>query len=125
MAIIINHMSITLRNGARTFGPALIPDGLSSITLRLARSTTLTPLFWPLAATRIIVDMEISTDGGTTFRDACGMSAVGGIAFHREGEATESVVMCQPLPAGVARQVRVLTTVTDGPLVSELTVEVT
>lgn len=125
MAVLINHMPITLATGSQTFGPVLVPDGLTSITLRLARNTTATPLIWPLEATRITADMEISTDGGITYRHVCGVTAGGGLVQGKQGEATETVLTCLPLPAGSGRRVRVPTTVVSGPLVSELTVEVT
>lgn len=125
MATLIDHMSITLATGSRTFGPALIPNGLTGITLRIARCTTATPLIWPLEATRLTADLEVSTDGGQTYRHVCGITTGGGIAQGKQGEVVENVLTCLPLPAGSDRRVRVRTTVESGPLVSTLTVEVT
>ena len=124
MAVLINAMPVNIATGTQIFGPVLVPDGLTMISLKLARQTTLTPLFWPLEATRITADMEVSLDGGATFRHVCGITAGGGIVIGKQGEAMHNILTCEPLPSGTSRRLRVVSTVTNGPLVSELTVEV-
>lgn len=124
MAIIIDHAPINVSSGSQEFGPANISNPVSTIILRLARSTTLTPTFWPNGATTVKAQLLISLDGGTTYQESCGLGGEGGIYIKRDGtEATESTVRCA-LPAGTGRKGKALITVTNGPLVSQLTVEV-
>ena len=123
MALLIDHQSINVPAGSRDFGPATIPDGLTQVTLRLARRTTATPTFW---APGVTVDLKSwgSLDGGTTWQQWLGFGAPGGILIKRDGsETVESWVSC-PLPPGGARRIRLTAIVTGGTLVSQLTVEV-
>lgn len=119
MAVLIDHQAISLPAGTRTAEAAV--SGGQRIACHIARQTTATPTFWS-AGVSISLDIEVSYDGGATWRDACGFTADGGIVGGKNGgEATESAVTCD-LPAGVNRA-RVTLVITGGTLVSQLTVE--
>ena len=124
MAILINHMAVNQPSGSQTYGPALIPNNLTQVIFKLARNTTATPLFWPLTETTLSLDFEVSFNAGQTWQPVCGATAQGGLVIGKGGvEAAETVVAC-PIPPGSARRCRVIVVVANGPLVSELTVEV-
>ena len=128
MALLIDHEAINVPAGTRDFGPATIPDGLTQVTLRLARRTTATPTFWA-AAVRVALRSWCSLDGGATWMQWLGWGEgnggeAGGIYTGILGEMPESTVR-SALPAGAGRQIKLSATVTGGTLVSQLTVEVT
>jgi len=122
VALLIDHQSINVPAGSRDFGPATIPDGLTQVSLRLARQTTATPTFWA-AGVGVKLDSWCSVDGGVTWLQWLGFTGVGGIIFRDVGiEATES--WCSSLlPAGVNRQMKLTLVVTGARLTTELTVE--
>lgn len=121
---IIDALPITVQSGSQTFGPANVTNGTSSITVRLARCTTARPSLWPDANTIIDCQAEVSTDGGSTYKPNNGFGAAGGIFLNRDGsESTETTFTCG-LPPGNNRKVRLKVTVTNGPLVSELSTDV-
>jgi hypothetical protein len=123
MANSIFTAPINLPTGTRLLGPANVPDGVTTIAVRLARFTTATPTVWPSDLTT--VDCMLQIDAGLGFRDNNGFTAKGGLAIRRDGsEATETTFTTQ-LPAGAGRRAQVNLIVGGGPLVSSLTVEVT
>jgi hypothetical protein len=123
MAFAIDHQAISVAAGTRDFGPVTISNGLTQVTLRLARMTTATPTFWAAGVT-VKLDSWCSLDGGATWIQWLGFAAEGGIYVrHDSTEATESTVT-SPLPAGTSRQMKFTATVAGGALVSQITVEV-
>lgn len=126
MAIIMDHVPVTIPTGVMTFTNFPIPDGIGTATIRLARCTTTTPLLWPNTATCVNSLILLSTDGGVTFPSACGFGDCGGIIVDPEeptGERPESFVTCT-IPGGTGRIGKAELTVTNGPLVSLLTVSI-
>ena len=123
MALLIDHQSINVPAGSRDFGPATIPDGLTKVTLRMARRTTATPTLWAVGVT---VDLKswCSLDGGVTWLQWLGFGAPGGILIKRDGTDTVESWVSSALPAGTSRRIKLTATVTGGTLVSQLTVEV-
>jgi hypothetical protein len=123
VALLIDHQAISVPAGSRDFGPATIPDGLTKVTLRLARRTTATPTLW---ATGVAVQLDswCSLDGGATWLQWLGFGAPGGI--HVKGDSTEATEssVTGALPSGASRRIKLTATVTGGTLVSNLTVEV-
>lgn len=123
MALLIDHQAISINVGSRNFGPVNVPDGLTTVTLRLARRTTAAPTLWAPGVT-VQLDSWCSLDGGVTWLQWLGFGAPGGIHVKGDGnEAVESTVTSK-LPAGIGRQMKLTATVTGGTLVSQLTVEV-
>lgn len=123
MALLIDHQAISIAVGTRDFGPVTIPDGLTRVTLRLARKTTAAPTLWATGVA-IQLDSECSVDGGVTWVQWLGFGASGGIYVKGDGsEATESNV-ASALPSGTNRTMKLSLTVTGGTLSSLLTVEV-
>ena len=123
MALLFDHQSINVPVGSRNFGPVTIPDGLTSVTLRLARRTTATPTFWA-AGVSVQLNSWCSLDGGATWIEWLGFGAPGGIHIKRDStELAESSVTSE-LPPGTSRRMKLTATVTGGTLVSQLTVEV-
>jgi len=123
VALLIDHQSINVPAGSRDFGPATIPDGLTKVTLRMARRTTATPTLW---AAGVTVDLKswCSLDGGVTWLQWLGFGAPGGILIKRDGTDTVESWVSSALPAGTSRRIKLTATVTGGTLVSQLTVEV-
>ncbi len=124
MAVLIDHQAINVPQGSRSFQAANANLAGRELVIRLARCTTATPSFWPLATTTVSVSISISTDGGTTWRQAGGFSSAGGIV-HGPGpaapEATESALTCQ-IPAD-ANRVKADVSVS-ARLITQLTVEI-
>jgi hypothetical protein len=122
MALLFDHQAISINAGTRNFGPVTIPDGLTRITLRLARMTTATPTLWS-AGVDVKLDSWCSIDGGATWLQWLGFGSTGGIYVKGNGtEATESSATAN-LPEGTSRLMRLTATVTGGRFVSQLTVE--
>jgi hypothetical protein len=119
----ISDQPVTVQTGTQTFSGAVSSATLTTLTLRLARCTTATPTLWCDAATTVSVQIGVSYDGGSSWADSCGFTAVGGIHIKRDGsEATESAVQCR-FAAAAGRQIRGEITVASGPLVTRLTLE--
>jgi hypothetical protein len=127
MAVLLDHQPINVPTGTREFGPANVPPTATTFGVRLARCTTATPTFWPNASTGVNAQLLLSNDGGATYpRGAGAFTGVGGITTVKGVEAQESNMfggISQPL--GPNWQIKAVVTVTNGPLVSQLTVEVT
>ena len=117
MPVLIDHLPITVLTGLQSFGPVAFPDSAATLTVRVARMTTLTPLVWPDPACGIALQV-FESDGAGGFQDSCGIGPVnqdgsgivygahGGIHVFRDGtEATENVLKCPLLP-GAARQLK-------------------
>lgn len=123
MALLIDHQSINVPAGSRDFGPATIPDGLTKVTLKLARRTTAAPTLW---AAGVTVDLKswCSLDDGVTWLQWLGFGAPGGILIKRDSTETVESWVSSSLPAGTSRRIKLTATVTGGTLVSQLTVEV-
>lgn len=121
--VLIDALPVSIASGTQSFGPTSFPDGDERVVMRLKRFTTLTPLFWLDAATQLTGEVDISYDSGTSWQHVCTFTSAGGLFVGPGGvEATEMFVVCDILRQP-NRQVRGRITVTNGPLVSELTVE--
>ena len=123
MALLIDHQSINVPAGSRDFGPVTIPDGLTRVTLKLARRTTATPTLW---AAGVTVDLKswCSLDGGMTWIQWGGFGGVGGIHIKRDSAESVESTGGGSLPIGSSRRIKLTLTVSGGTLVSLLTVEV-
>jgi hypothetical protein len=123
VALLIDHQSINVQAGTRDFGPVVIPDSLTKVTITLARMTTATPTFWAPGVS-MSLDAEVSFDGGATWRDLFGWADAGGITQSRTGGELANDVSSTVLPPGAGRRIRFHLVVAGGTLVSQLTVEV-
>jgi len=129
VAILIDHQNINIASGTQEFKvPTDIADTTTSFTIRLARCTSVNKNFWPNASTAVNAQLFLSNDGGLTYpRGAGAFTAVGGIITGPTGgELTESVAGpgTIPAPVGPGWQIKGVITVTNGPLRSQITVEV-
>ena len=122
MSLLVDHVPINLASGSRVFGPVAIPDTLTSVTARLARCTTATPTLWPNAATTIEIAVTGTVNGGPSAL-ICAAEAPGGIHTLLNGTQAPETLVRAALPVGSNRTVSVTVTVTNGPLVSTVTVE--
>jgi hypothetical protein len=127
MTLLLDHRPINVPTGTQEFGPANVPSTVTSFGVRLARCTTATPTFWPNASTTVNASLLLSNDGGATYpRGAGGFTGAGGIIKVQGVEAPESNMFGGvSAPLGAGWQIKAVITVTGGPLVSQLTVEVT
>jgi len=126
MTILIDHFPINQPTGSHDYGPANVPQGATTYVLRLARNTTNTPTFWPNAATQVQATIFLSTDGGVTFPVIAGsMTAVGGTLIGPSGQqlAESSFTATVPVPAAAGLRAKATVIVTNGPLISQVTVE--
>jgi hypothetical protein len=125
---LIDHQNVSIATGTQEFGPADIPSTVTNFTIRLARHTTATPTFWPNAITTIDAKLFLSNDGGVTFpRGAGGFTSVGGTLLGKGGvgEIPETVFSGTiPIPVGVGWKIKAVVIVGNGPLVSQLTIQV-
>lgn len=114
----IDGQAINLNPGTYSF-EAAITSGL--LVARLARQTTATPTLWA-AGVSVLLDLDVSSDGGSSWRNLGGFGADGGITINKLGqEATESAFSAT-MPARTNRM-KATVTITGGRLVSSLTVE--
>lgn len=118
MALLIDHQPISVNPGTRQFEAAV--DAPGRIVVRLARQTTAEPALWA-DGVEVSLNVEVSDDNGSTWRNLVAFTAHGGIYVGRDGEAAESFVDC-PFPA-VTNRTRLTATVSGGTLVTRLTVE--
>lgn len=123
MAVLVNHSPLTIAVGAMAFGPVVVPNSLTTLDIRLARFTTATPLFWPLDTTTIAVSVEMSYDGGQTFRLLCGMTVAGGLATEKDGSEAAETTLHFTAQRQPNRRLRLDMEVKGSVLVSELTIE--
>jgi hypothetical protein len=105
--------NVSIAVGTRTFGPVNIPDGLTGINIRFTN--------WPQATRTVAVLFEVSVDGGP-FQQFFNMNPFpGGRSIGRDGTA-DSAAFVGPLPTGVNRQARAITTVVGGTVVTTITI---
>jgi len=124
MSLLIDHQNINIGNGPTEFGPANVPDGVTLAKLSLARKTSGNNL-WPNEATLIDATIVISLDGGVTYPfSAGGMTAAGGLLVIQGVELAEQWIEAN-CPPGIGRRAKAIVNVTNGPLRSEITIEVT
>ena len=130
MPILIDHQPVNL-NGTQEIGPATVPAGVRFFTLSLARCTDATPNFWPNVATTLNAELRISSDNWvSSFGVVKFGNAVGGIAvippiMGGGQDPSSSMQGWIPSPLqGANWRIKAFTTVINGPLVSQLTVEV-
>lgn len=125
MSVLIDHQAVNVATGSQDLGPVNLPDGLSTLTIRIARCTTPTPTIWPDVATSISVGLFVSVDNGANWIASGSLTSTGGIVVRLGVESPETVMDVSPLPVGNGRQVKATVAVQNGPLVSNVTVEAT
>lgn len=118
--VIIDHQSINWPAGDRTAQAPV--SAAQSVLVRLARKTTATPGFWD-DAVALVFSVDVSTDGGVSWRPAFGGTSEGGIVLGRDGNELVETVFGGDIPA-TANRVRAHLDITGGTLRSEITVEV-
>lgn len=124
MAILADHVPLTLSTGTSLLGPFPVQDAVSEIQASLARCTSATPTVWPNTSTTIAITVECSVDNGISFGVVASATAQGGIHTQLNGVQAAATTVKAPLPTGSKRQVRCLYTVANGPLVTTGTLEV-
>jgi hypothetical protein len=125
MARLVNGQLVTVASGTQSVGPVRVSnDTIHRVTLRLKRCTALSPLTWPNETTVVSVQVFVSYDNGANYEPAAGFSAIGGVVMDHDGnEAIENALAftMRPVPQ---RFLRVDVQVQDGPLVTNVTLEV-
>lgn len=125
MVVLIDHAPVNQPTGSQDYGPVNVPNNTKIYTLRLARHTTATPQFWPNVATVVDIKLLLSLDGGQTFPIVV-------LGFITNGDT--KVIMGKELPEnafvinyasafGIGAKAKAAVVVTNGALVSQLTVE--
>lgn len=118
--LVIDDQPIALPSGTHVLGPAAIPDGLTRFEVSLARMSAATPTLWTSPATQINADFKMSINGGevvSLFR----FSASGGTAI----DGAERAGISARLPAGINRVGSLTVAIVNGPLTSNLRLDVT
>lgn len=110
MATTFSIPLVTLPVGSRTFGPGPAADSESSITLNVDR-TVAGGLNSLTTASGLTVDVQQSNDGGTTWLDLGGWTAVGGSFTNAHGNPVNTSTGTWELQPGTSRQVRATVTV--------------
>jgi hypothetical protein len=86
--------------GSYALPSTLIPDGLTRLLATLARNA------WANTGRDVIkATIEVSYDGGTTWPQAWGFTAVGGVGTFK-GQTLANSTLSVPLKAGSGRRVR-------------------
>lgn len=124
MALLIDKQAFNV-NGTREFGPVNVPDGLSEITIKIARRTSNDETIWPDKATKLSAEILISLDGGTNYTMLCGFTSDGDRNLTPSGTASPQTSVKIDLPKGMDRKAKARLAITGGPLKSNLTIEVT
>jgi hypothetical protein len=125
MPLNIDALPINLASGTLTPPDVAIQNQVTTVIMKLARATTATPSFWADPATEIAGNVYLSTDNGASFLHIVGFSAPGGVIVSRGAEVPFTIVSCPLNSTGPQRRLKVDVTVTNGPLISELTLETT
>lgn len=108
----------TLSPGTREFGPAVLADTDSLVTLTIDRTVTSggTPGFDASpATTTAVLAIDQSNDGGATWTNLCTETLVGGVHTLRGQPVTTDDVGTYLLP-GTSRQGRASVTVSGAPV---------
>jgi hypothetical protein len=111
--------------GARTIGPANIQNGLSVLSVGIARCTAADLTIWPDVATTISLRAEIAIGANPQESDwvfVSGCTASGGIFKARDGSDVPESSWSVNLPPGNSRKLRVKSVIVNGPLRTSLTV---
>ena len=125
MAVLVVPVPVSILSGRQEFGPVVVPDALRRLTVRLKRFTTLTPTFWTDPATTVSGELFISYDDGLTYVSLCGMTSQGGLSSDHDGSEGTETTFSYTMPDKPARRVKLCVRVTNGPLVSQMTMEAT
>ena len=124
-ATIINNQAISVPVGTQQLAAVNVTDGVNTVTASLARDTSGTPTLWTSASTTVQLDVEISFDGGSTWKYAFGCGSKGGILLDRGGGQSTATTVTYVIPAAAGRKMRATFTVAGSTLTSTLTVTVT
>lgn len=110
--------------GAQTIGPANIADGLTVLTVAIARCTAADLTIWPNASTTVDLKAEVTTQpgAGATWVFISGATAVGGILPARDGSDVPESTWTVNLPPGNNRRLRVQSIIANGPLRTSISV---
>jgi hypothetical protein len=117
---------VTVASGFQTIGPLNIPDNLKALEIRFARCTAVKPLLWASELTFIEVNTFVSYNGvDGPWEPAGGFSAHGGVLKDRNGndEPYSGFGVTLQRPASVGRKLKFDMYISNGPFVSDVTVD--
>ena len=123
MTVLIDHQNLNLSNGVQNIGPVDIADGVNTIDFRLRRCTDADPTIWPNSATTLKFNIEVSFDGGTIWVHQAGTGSAAIPGGNIPG-LTEVPIVLVGLPQTTGRRLRGTVEVANGPLKTEVTVQV-
>jgi len=124
MPKLANGLLVSIASGTQVLGPFNVPNNVNQFVLRLSRCTSLDPLIWPNESTGITVTVLASYDGGATYVEVGGFTASGGVLIAPDGAELAFTTMWTDLVDGSNRKVKAELGVTNGPLVTNATLEV-
>lgn len=111
--------------GEQTIGPTNLANGISILSVGIARCTAADLTIWPDVATTVNLMAEIAIGNNPQEFDwvfVSGASASGGILKARDGSDIPESSWTVNLPSGNNRKLRVKSTIVNGPLRTSLTV---
>lgn len=105
---------VTFPVGTRVFGPVSIPSAIAQATITLNRSSGAHPLDGAPSDTTVQIDVQISFDGGASWRLLASTQDYGAPRLFKDGTAVTTLSIGASLPPqqAVARQVQAAVTVT-------------
>lgn len=90
--------------GSTPLGPAVLPDWVTRVQVAARRCTTVDPLVWPDANSRVEIPCRVSLDGGQSQAELGGFGANGGILTSpKTGTEYEWSIAEVEVPAGTGR----------------------
>ena len=92
--------------GAYSVPATSISDASTSLQIAVQRCTTADPTIWPLVATTITFDLEISVDNGVTWQVWNSPASGSGGITTAKGTEQPLMYVAGDIPAGTTRKVR-------------------
>jgi len=112
-------------DGTRTSSNVSVSDAATTLSFSVQRCTSSTPTIWPNATTTLAITVDQSNDGGSTWRNVFGFTAIGGIVTDKHGVEIPNSFASTTLNPGTSRLLRATATIAGGPLRSSGQFDVT
>lgn len=117
-------LNLASYDGERTLAERALPDNVKAVYFEVQRCTPADPSVWPLESQQIDVSLEISLDDGATWTFAGHFSAFGGQYLRRDQTIADFSYGRIGFPPGTGRRVRGKIAMTNGPILTSLSVTV-
>lgn len=120
---LVDNVLVNITPGTFEFSAVAIAERSSSMMLRIARQTSLTPTFWDSESILVNGEFYVSVDGGATFQFVCGFGSSGGIFVLPDLTESPATTITCDIPNGKNRQLRAVLHVNGGSLLTRIIVE--